>query len=579
MSPTDLGRTPIQFGDLVSPLFGWFHPPAGARRAGGVVLCNPLGDDLVRAHRPLRHLAERLAAIGFPVLRFDYRGTGDSAGDEHEPARVAGWLADVGHAVDELRARGGVAQVALVGFRAGATLAAAVAASRDDVDVLVCWSGYPSGGAFVDDVVRTHRLHRKLEPQAFSGGAPLAGGEEALGFFLTDETIRDLRAIDLAALEHKPLRALVLAPGATDKVTAALNGFTVERRQVPADRFAIVPPHQGSLPEEALAAIVTWLDAGRATNAGDEPLAPPARLVPIAAEDPEVIDGRLFGVLVRRQVRPELPAVVLLNAGCVPRFGAHRQYVMLARRWAELGFAVLRLDLSGIGDSPVAAGATENLTYPPGALGDVKGALTWLTAQTGARRFVLAGLCSGADIAYATADDPRVDGIVLMNPRTFLVHDLETVESFKGARWYQDSIRRKESWRKLLRGDVDLVRVARAMAPKAARLIGDRVRRLVGDAPEATSVPARLRRLCARGVDTLLVVAPHDPGIDYVDANFGGEMRALASVPNFRRETIPGTDHTFTAIWSQRRVADLVSDHLVARHLREAPTAAMAGAR
>src|SRR5437867_9038548 len=181
METAERGATPIQFGDLVSPLFGWYHSPAGARRAGGIVLCNPIGDDLCRAHRPLRHLAERLAAAGFPVLRFDYRGTGDAAGDERASALVAGWLNDLGAAADELRARGGIARVTLVGLRAGATLAAVVAAARADIDGVVAWSGYPTGGAFVDDVTRLDRLHRKLEPDAFSGGPLAPGGEEALG--------------------------------------------------------------------------------------------------------------------------------------------------------------------------------------------------------------------------------------------------------------------------------------------------------------------------------------------------------------------------------------------------------------
>jgi hypothetical protein len=57
---------PLRFGGPGGSLFGWYHPPRGAlARAAGIVLCNPLGDDDVRAHRPLRHLAERLSAAGF----------------------------------------------------------------------------------------------------------------------------------------------------------------------------------------------------------------------------------------------------------------------------------------------------------------------------------------------------------------------------------------------------------------------------------------------------------------------------------------------------------------------------------
>jgi hypothetical protein len=47
-------------------------------------------------------------------------------------------------------------------------------------------------------------------------------------------------------------------------------------------------------------------------------------------------------------------------------------------------------------------------------------------------------------------------------------------------------------------------------------------------------------------------------------------------VPGFRREDIPGTDHTFTAVWAQRRVADLLTDHLTARYLAARPQAAEA---
>src|SRR4051812_12036371 len=107
--------TPIHFGSAEARLFGWYHRPAQPR-ATAVVICNPLGDDYVRAHRSLRHLAEALAAAGYPVLRFDFHGTGDSAGDERDPGRVEAWRRDVGAAVDELRARSGAAAISIVGL-------------------------------------------------------------------------------------------------------------------------------------------------------------------------------------------------------------------------------------------------------------------------------------------------------------------------------------------------------------------------------------------------------------------------------------------------------------------------------
>ena len=85
-------------------LFAWHHPrgrPCDAAHA--VVLCPPLGGEFVRAYRVWRILAEQLASIGFDVFRFDYEGTGDSAGDVTEPGRVEAWLRNIDRVVKEAR--------------------------------------------------------------------------------------------------------------------------------------------------------------------------------------------------------------------------------------------------------------------------------------------------------------------------------------------------------------------------------------------------------------------------------------------------------------------------------------------
>ena len=86
------------------------------------------------------------------------------------------------------------------------------------------------------------------------------------------------------------------------------------------------------------------------------PAAPPG------SERVLVFGGRhpLFGIFTPANpalAGPGRPGIVLANAGCVSRVGPHRTYVKMARRWASLGFDVLRVDLSGIGDSPAAPGA------------------------------------------------------------------------------------------------------------------------------------------------------------------------------------------------------------------------------
>ena len=79
-----------------------------------------------------------------------------------------------------------------------------------------------------------------------------------------------------------------------------------ERYEIPTDRFLIVPPHQGGLPEEALAAIGSWLaELYPERAAGVVPPARPARVAPMAGEEPHPIPGArpLFGIL-NRPVAP-----------------------------------------------------------------------------------------------------------------------------------------------------------------------------------------------------------------------------------------------------------------------------------
>ena len=97
--------------------------------AGAVVICSPLGRDYLRAHYALRRTAVRLTELGFCVVRFDYDGTGDSAGEGSDPDRLEAWFSGISEALRLVR-DAGVNWVALAGMRSGALLAS-VAAERD----------------------------------------------------------------------------------------------------------------------------------------------------------------------------------------------------------------------------------------------------------------------------------------------------------------------------------------------------------------------------------------------------------------------------------------------------------------
>ena len=94
--------------------------------------------------------------------------------------------------------------------------------------------------------------------------------------------------------------------------------------------------------------------------------------------------------------------------------GKRRRRFRDSRLLAELGHLVLRLDLSGIGDSE----ARRDLLDPLAAsLADIKNAIDWLFASRGVKSVILLGLCSGADylVVYA-GSDPRVVCVLLLDP-------------------------------------------------------------------------------------------------------------------------------------------------------------------
>jgi pimeloyl-ACP methyl ester carboxylesterase len=585
---SDLPCLPIHFGRGGSALFGMYHPASAPPRAAGVVICNPIGDDDVRAHRALRHLALSLTAAGFPVLRFDFRGTGDSPGSERDAGCAAAWPDDVLQAAREVRERAGVDRVIALGLRLGATMAT-VAAARDGgaagIDALVLWHPFLSGAAFVDDATKRHRMHELLEPESLASIPEgwNGGGREALGFLLTPETVASLEAHDLMKLRKAPApRAIVigaLSAALDQKLVKHLTslGTDVHYRHMPGHKFLLQAPHRSEVPKPVLDEIVAALVARYpASNAAPSPRAAAGTATPRRDGEEPFVFGRkhrLFGILANPpgdSADRRRPAIIMTSAGAIHRIGPHRIYVALARRWAALGFRVLRLDLSGIGDSPAAPGCEENVTHPRDGVDDVTEAMDALGEKTGAGTFVLFGHSSGGDFAFQAAmRDARVCGVLMLNPKTFGVNDPRAIETYKNARYYQQSILRAASWKKALRGEVDLRRAASLVLPKFVDMARRRARTLLGPRSEDArqrDVPSGLRDLAERGVDTFLLASEKDPGVDFLDVRQGRAMRELADVRGFRRHDFLGMDHSFTSLYAQERLSEVLTEHLSARH-------------
>lgn len=215
------------FGESRRQLFGAYHAPAPTVAGrGAALLCPPWGPEYIVSHRTLRRLASRLSERGYHVLRFDYYGTGDSAGGWEE-GDLASWGDDASTAIDELRDISGFPAVAVFGVRLGAVVGWRAAGARADVHTAVLWDPVVDGAGYVDELYAV-----QAEADRWSLSAPPVRGRadrtaDLLGFPLTPAMRRSIEAVSAAEF-GAPTRADVRlfysdAPPAREALLAALG--------------------------------------------------------------------------------------------------------------------------------------------------------------------------------------------------------------------------------------------------------------------------------------------------------------------------------------------------------------------
>jgi len=416
-------------------LFGVFHPPREPRADVVVVLCSPLGYEGMQAYRALRLLARRLAREGFPVLRFDYHGSGESDGLFSDPGRLDAWCSSVESAAAMARALARTQRVALVGLRMGALLAGA-SAGRVAPSHLVFWEPCVDGSRFVKELEFAAAAAGSMAGSVSDEGQDV-DGIQASGFHFTEETVEGLKSLEAYQPRGQGPAVLLLhredrppgryAPPAGD----GSEDVTVEA--TPGYRDMMIRPVLSAPPTETFEQIVAWLSDRsaplRTASASDREPVVGRELVKVREIGGRVDrvtyfgpGSRLFGVVSGPVDEPESPRppLVLLSGGVVPRTAVNGMYVDLARRLAASGVATLRMDIGGIAESDAGPDAVENQPYSPSLLADVGEGVGLIRRHVGGPEVNLLGLCSGAWAAFRTAlDDDDVSAVVLVNPIVF----------------------------------------------------------------------------------------------------------------------------------------------------------------
>lgn len=158
----------------------------------------------------------------------------------------------------------------------------------------------------------------------------------------------------------------------------------------------------------------------------------------------------LVGIIHEPKDTSQQTGVIIIVAGG-PQFrvGAHRQFVILGRRLANLGLPVLRFDHRGIGDSGGDYRGFEDMKD------DISTAINTLFEKyPQLQKVVLWGECESASAgAFYAHTDPRVSGVFMVNPwirtqsghaKTYLKH------------YYWNRLRDPELWKKIKSGQFSI---------------------------------------------------------------------------------------------------------------------------
>lgn len=574
----------VFFGPESLPLFGWLHGLTGAQQDVGVVLCSPWGREEVSAHHSLRQWALTLADAGWPCIRFDYVGEGDSAGDPLQDGGVDAWVQSVCTAADELKRRAGISKLCFLGVRSGVTMACLAAQGRDDVVGLVAVAPMVKGRSFVRELTALHAAtNKRAEEHA------LPGVFQSGGYAMSQATRDALSAVDLTQLPAAPApHVLVLdrddmpASSAWQKALVA-TGAEVTQQSLGGYVGMMADPHHVVAPQAMIDATVRWLGEAIRPLFAKQLTAECAAAHSQGAHQALVPVSGAAGAMVREQALlvPGVPAfgilstplsdsarsghaILLLNAGSTRRIGSSRMSVDQARRWASQGHVVLRLDLAGVGDSEVRAGRPLNMSYPHEAMLDVRASLDHLHRMAGVRHVHACGLCSGAYHALKAARDGMpFASITLINPLVYFNAEGLTLEDelelspqkvHSAAASYKAAATSLDKWVKLLKGQVQLSVLLRVFVKRLGMTLAVRVRDLARAVhwPLTDDLGTELRRLTASGVRVQFVFAKGDPGEIMLREMAGSMLGALQRTGQLNLRIFDDADHVFTDLGLRR---------------------------
>ncbi|MCH2186315.1 hypothetical protein MK280_10635, partial [Myxococcota bacterium] len=215
--------------------------------------------------------------------------------------------------------------------------------------------------------------------------------------------------------------------------------------------------------------------------------------------------------------------------------------------FAERGFSALRFDFSGIGDSPV---RRDDLAFEESAVLEIQESMDSLGAASGAKTFVLIGLCSGADMAFKTAQvDARVVGLGLLDPWVY-----RTPRYY----WkrYGSRLLSASAWSSSIRSRFESNRAVEEFPTAGGAENGEEfdLPTYVRDFPPRRQAEVDLRRLMERDIKLCCVFSGGQSEHYNYEGQFCDAFRRTATKARLTEIFQPAADHIFTDLGEQRKL-------------------------
>jgi alpha/beta superfamily hydrolase len=403
--------------------FVWEHRPTKPAPLA-VVICPPLGYHYTCSYRTLRRLAEQLADRGHVVVRVEYHGTSNAAGGHPDTNLVGSWGASVADAVAHVASQG-AERVGLVGLGFGALLAMQHASTDPAVSHLALWDPATSGRRFARELAALAMATGEAQPTEDDAAAL-----SVVGVRYTAETLDDMKKLDASRFELSNRSILLVERPERDPLDEFVDalresGCDVTTRRIDGTAELLdTDAELARVPVAIVDEIVRWLPATRvdpAATADSSPApvdpTPDCSVDAACAETFERIGPAQLAVVWGYNPRHTDPTCVMfLNNGVAPSTGPARAWVEMSRALNRRGWATMRIDVSGLGESPTRSGSHDDDTHARVVTNDISDAIDAALAR-GYTQHILVGLCSGAYNAIeASFADDRVTSTFALNP-------------------------------------------------------------------------------------------------------------------------------------------------------------------